>query len=72
VNSASVRDLPSSHQHTDRLIHTLKTRFPTELTAKVRVEPTREVCRRNELKWLGHDWVKSCTRMEVEGRASVA
>jgi hypothetical protein len=40
----------------------------------VGVEPTRDVYRRNRLRWFGHaerkwddDWVKKCTKMEVEG-----
>jgi hypothetical protein len=46
----------------------------TELRARIDVEPIVEVCRRNRLRWFGHverkgddDWVKRCTRMEVEG-----
>jgi hypothetical protein len=40
----------------------------------VGVEPISDVCRRNRLRWFRHverkgddDWVKRCTRMEVEG-----
>jgi hypothetical protein len=46
-----------------------------EVRARVGVEPTLEVCRRNRLRWFRHverkeddDWVKRCTRMEVVGK----
>jgi hypothetical protein len=47
----------------------------TELRARIGVEPIREICSRNRLRWFGHaerwmligDWVKRCTKMEVEG-----
>jgi hypothetical protein len=45
----------------------------SEFMATIEVEPIKEVCRRNRLRWFGQverkgddDWVKRCTRMELE------
>jgi hypothetical protein len=53
----------------------LRDRVPSAvLRVWVEVEPISDVCRRNRLRWFGHeerkgddDWVKRCTWMEVVG-----